>query len=303
MADLAQHLTQGAFRGRTKDFRSGSRPSVALSRAPHAALVHGLDGIANTVEADIIPRLVLAHRVSPAVGTAPLEDAASPFPDDVVRFAELVLNGHLDAASARVDELRALGTPLEAVYLRLLAPTAGYLRHLWREDLCDFAEEALALWRLQQILRDFSTAFRSGSAHLETGRRVLLVPSPGEKPELPYLMFGLVLVGEFFRRDGWDSWIEPDPTSREFMSTVRNQWFDVVEFLVNGDKHLDAIASSIRTIRRESPNRGLGVMLCGRAFVEHPELVLMVGGDIASSDPRQGTSQAHNLVGLLASRG
>jgi len=270
---------------------------------PHPTPRHGWDGIANTVEADIIPRIVLAHRGPPADGTAPLVEAALPFPDDVVRFTELILRGHMDTACAHVDELRALGTSLEAIYLRLLAPTAGYLRHLWREDMCDFAEEALALWRLQQILRNFSMAFRNDPGHTECGKRVPLVPSPGEKQELPYLMFGLVLVGEFFRREGWDSWIEPDPSASEFVSVVRSQWFDIVEFVVSGDKRLDAIASSIRTIRRESPNRGLGVMLCGRVFLEHPELVLMVGGDIASGDPRQGTSQAHNLIGVLTSRG
>ena len=53
----------------------------------------------------------------------------------------------------------------------------------------------------------------------------------------------LVLMSEFFRRDGWEAWIEPDPTAREFTRVVHDEWFDVVEFLVSGDKQLDALAA------------------------------------------------------------
>ena len=72
------------------------------------------------------------------------------------------------------------------------------------------------------------------------------------------MMFDLVLVGEFFRRDGWDAWIEPDSSSVEFSEIVRNHWFDVVEFLVSGDKRLDALAANISAVRRDSPNQSLG---------------------------------------------
>jgi MerR family transcriptional regulator, light-induced transcriptional regulator len=105
-------------------------------------------------------------------------------------------------------------------------------------------------------------------------------------------------MSEFFRRDGWDAWIEADPTSKEFTQVVRDQWFDVVEFLVSGDKQLDALAARIRTIRRESPNRSIGVMVYGQVFIEHPELVLLVGADVSATDPRQGALQAQRLLSL-----
>ena len=129
------------------------------------------------------------------------------------------------------------------------------------------------------------------------------MPAPGEKNELGYVMFGLVMMAEFFRRDGVDAWIEPDSTSNEFSGIIRSQWFDVVELLVSGDRKMDALAERIRMIRRESPNRGVGVMVCGPAFVEHPELVLLVGADVVANDPRQGAVQARKVVGLLANRG
>lgn len=256
-------------------------------------------GVTRAIEADIVPRLVLAHRSIPAI--VPVEHAHLPS-TDVAKFADMILSQDMTAACAAIQALREQGKPLDMIYIDLLAPTAAHLRDLWNQDLCDFADVTLALWRLQQVLREFSTEFRCEGAQAETGMRALLVPAPGEKNELGYVMFGLVMLSEFFRRDGWDAWIESDSSSSEFSGIVRSQWFDVVELLVSGDKKMDALAERIRKIRRESPNRGLGVMVCGPAFVEHPELVLLVGADVAASDPRQGSVQAKKAVGLLAPR-
>jgi hypothetical protein len=219
---------------------------------------------------------------------------------DAAALAELMLTGDTDGAGVRVDALRAHGFALEDIYLQLLAPAAAYLRRLWNADLCGFAEATLALWRLQQLLRRYSVEFRAESDRAETGRRALLAPTPLEKHDLGHAMFYLVLISEFFRRDGWEAWIEPDPKAREFADVVRQEWFDVVEFLVSGDKQLDALASRIRMVRRESQNRSIGVMVCGQVFIEHPELVLLVGADLTATDARQGAVQAQQLVGLAS---
>jgi hypothetical protein len=157
------------------------------------------------------------------------------------------------------------------------------------------------MWRLQQLLREFSAAFRA-EAGPSTGLRSLLTPGPGEAHDLGYLMFGLVLLGEFFRRDGWDAWIEPAPEARALSSVIHNEWFDVVEFMVSGEKRLDELAASIKMVRKASLNRSLGVLVCGQAFVEHPELVLLVGGDMSTADPRDAAHQANSLVRAIASR-
>jgi hypothetical protein len=263
--------------------------------------------LARTVEFEVLPRLALAHPPHAGPDQAPpprLRCAPSGrVPDAVREFCKLVLSKDADAATHHVGELRARGRSLDGIYLELLAPSARYLRHLWDEDVCDFAEATLALWRLQQILREFSTVFRSTGAQHSCGLRALLAPAPGETQELGYLMFELALIGEFFRRDGWDAWIEPKSSGVEFSSLVRSQWFDVVEFLVSGDKRLDALAATIRSVRRDSPNQALRILVCGPAFVQHPELVLVVGGDVPAADAKLGVAQARNLVGLPATRG
>jgi hypothetical protein len=189
--------------------------------------------LTKAIEADVVPRLVLAHRAVPAV--VPVEHG-KPAPEDVARFAEMILSKDIAAAIACVQAQREQGRPLDAIYVDLLAPTAAHLRDLWGADLCDFADVTLGLWRLQQILREFSAEFRQEGEQAETGMRALLVPAPGEKNELGYVMFGLVMLSEFFRRDGWDSWIETDTSSSEFNGIIRSQWFDVVDLMFRGVK-------------------------------------------------------------------
>jgi hypothetical protein len=260
----------------------------------------GFAGLTRTIEAKVLPTLISTHAPAGAAPLGPAKSHGDLVSDEIAALADEMLAGDTEGASLRIETLRAQGRSLEELYLRLLAPAALHLRRQWSSDLCGFAEATLALWHLQQLLRSYAVAFRAEAERQATGHRALLAPTPREKHELSYAMFCLVLMSEFFRRDGWDAWIEPEPTSREFAKVIRREWFDVVEFLVGGDQQLDALASRIQMIRRESPNRSIGVMVYGQVFIEHPELVMLVGADLTATDVRQGALQAQRLVGLTS---
>lgn len=279
--------------------RTGFEAGLPRKHPPLVIRGAALSRLSRTVEVEIIPRLVMAHGNSVSQIAPP---TVVTHEGDPANLAELVLGAENHRASDVVQIYRDRGVSLETIYLDLLVPAARHLRHLWMNDERDFADVTLALWRMQQLLRDFSPAFCADTAIGSTGLRALLSPGPGEKHDVGHMMFGLVLAGEFFRRDGWDTWIEPDPASAAFVETIRTQWFDVVEFFASGDKKLDDLATNIRTIRRESSNRNIGVMVCGPSFTERPELVLLVGGDAVVSNLSQETLQAQNVVDLLSDR-
>lgn len=157
--------------------------------------------LAKAVEYEIIPRLMLAHRVQREGLALPLSEGEHVAREDVIPFAELVLHGDDAALRGFVAALRDRGVPIESVFLDLLAPVARYLGELWERDLCSFTEVTVGLGRLQQLLRENSAAFaqfdRQGVR--VDARRVLLIPCPGEQHT-----FGLSLVGEFFHRAGWE---------------------------------------------------------------------------------------------------
>ncbi len=97
-----------------------------------------------------------------------------------------------------------------------------------------------------------------------------------------------------------DAWIEPGPEASELTATIQSEWFDVVEIMASGEKRLDELAATIKMVRKASLNRSLGVLVCGQTFVEHPELVLLVGGDMPAADPRDAANEAQTLVRAIA---
>ena len=78
-----------------------------------------------TIETEIIPRLMLAHRPQ---GIAELDRGEADTDvldgDDVERFSRMVLNDEVEACAGFVGALRERGIGLEQIYLGLVAPAA-----------------------------------------------------------------------------------------------------------------------------------------------------------------------------------
>lgn len=254
--------------------------------------------LVRTIEDEIIPRLVLARRAAPGAPGLPVLVGRLPNAADVADFTQLILANDVAVAASYVHGLRARGTPLETVFLELLAPCARRLGELWKTDRCDFTQVTVGLWRLHQLLRELSPTFRTGETeHQSLGRRVLLAPAPGEQH-----MFGICIVAEFFRRAGWDVWGGPPTASGDLLGIVRSEAFAIVGLSLSGEARLDGLATRIREIRRASRNRSIRVMVGGQVFNERPQLVALVGADATAADGRQAPLQAKHLLALLADR-
>jgi methanogenic corrinoid protein MtbC1 len=218
-------------------------------------------------------------------------------PPGVSEFGELVLGRDEQAPLAFLEQKLSKEASLDELYLDLLAPTARFLGGLWDVDACDFTAVTLGLCRLHRVLRELDSAFVSQAETEPSGLPVLLVPAPGEQH-----MFGLLMVAEFFRRAGWNVWSGSLATRGELAAMVRNEWFAVVGFSLSCESRLDALASAIQLVRRESCNRSIGVLVGGHAFTENPDLVSRVGADAMAVDARQAPLQAQSLVAALAQR-
>jgi MerR family transcriptional regulator, light-induced transcriptional regulator len=316
MDGLRHRMLESAGEQQKSDADRSRKPAVvehgAESRAGNArSNIHKQhSGIASTIEFEIVPRLVLAHRTGFTSATSAASAAAGetiatgltgldwrPGTEQVAEFSQIVLSRDVADAFAYIADLRTGGISLEAIYLDLLAPSARYLGDLWEEDLADFTAVTVGLWRLQQIVRDLGSSFVQESDQREQGRRLLLAPGMGEQHS-----FGLFMVGEFFRRAGWDVWAQGASTSDELVEIVRREWFAVIGLSVACESHLEGLASVILRLRRASRNRSVGIMVGGRAFSEHPEFVALVGADASAVDGRQACLQAESLLAMLARR-
>lgn len=253
--------------------------------------------LARAIEQEIIPRLMLAHRLAHECPQVPAVDSELISLRDVEDFARLVLSRDEDLPLACVEAIRARGVSIERIYLDLLAPTARYLGHLWNEDLCDFTEVTVGLGRLQQVLRELSPAFGQSVEHPAQGRRVLLLPSPGEQHT-----FGLVMVAEFFRRAGWDVTGGAWAAGADAAALVAAEWFDVIGFSLGAEVHLDALADSVRAVRHATCNPDIAILVGGPMFGAHPEYVQRVGADGMTIDGREAPALAESLIGPVVRR-
>ncbi len=251
--------------------------------------------LSQTIEQEIVPRLVLARSATPAQPVQPPPGTVAVNPGEADHLARLAIGRDPGAAGAFVESVLARGTALETLYLDLLAPTARRLGEMWGEDECDFAQVTLGLWCLQQILRETGNDLPDPLVRRETDRRILLVPLPGEQHT-----FGLAMVATFFRRAGWTVWSEPLTSTNDLVGIVGSEWFSVVGLSLSCASRLEALATNIRRVRRASRNPAVGILVGGPVFQERPEAVVMVGADATACDGRQATLQAESLVALRA---
>lgn len=273
-------------------FNSDS-PTWIQERMARPAAEERMTQLVRTLEAEIIPRLVEAHRtLSGGVSVTSRERVSVA---DVDAFVQLTLCQDDAAARGFVELRRQQGLSIEAIYLDLLTPAARKLGVMWEEDECDFTAVTLGVGRLQLLLQKLSPAFGHDVAYPANARRVLLVPAPGEQHT-----FGLSMVAEFFLHDGWDVVGGQGALRDEAVSLVQQQWFDVIGFSVGSEARLDWLTSCIKLVREASCNPHIGVLVGGPIFALYPDHVAMVGADATSSDGKQAPITAESLIAKRA---
>ncbi len=254
--------------------------------------------LARAIETDVIPRLVQAHRPHPGqLGDAAIGPAATVSESEVQSFVANVINDSEALIASTVSLLRERGVTVATLYLELLGPAARQLGMMWDEDLCDFSTVTVALGRLQRLMREWSPAFGAEVDHPPHGRRALFV-QPGDEQH----SFGLSMVAEFFRRDGWDvlggvGGAVTDPSTK-----VRDEWVDIIGFSVGSDSRIPWLKETIRAARAAARNPNLVVLVGGPPFTLRPELADEVDADGTARDGREAPHLAERLMSSLALR-
>jgi MerR family transcriptional regulator, light-induced transcriptional regulator len=263
----------------------------AISRLPHfEVLPNPSIALSRSIEAEIIPRLILAHRNAGYRGVAgpAISGIAS---SDLKTFIEHIVLDRTDEALALAASMRARGVTLETTMLDLLAPTAVKLGEMWEDDSFDFLSVTVSLGRLQQVLRHLSGSIPPPPSTEKPCHRVLLSAVPGETH-----IFSLLLVDQFFRADGWDTWTLPGATGIELIDIVGREAFALIGFSISCDVCMSELRQLIPAIRRASANKTLRIMVGGPIFNGRPEFALELGADGTASDGPTALIQARRMV-------
>lgn len=268
---------------------SCERTHSSGSRAARGAR-ESLATLVRTIEGEIVPRMIVGRRTTVRSSTS-LRSCATPRRavdhEDVEELTRLLIDHDAAVAASYVETIHHEGASMKAICLGLLAPAARELGYLWAQDRADFVQVTVGLCRLHEVLRGMSRTLRIEHVAPERGHSALLVPVPGEQHT-----FGLMMVAEFLRRAGWEVATEYPARMDELLSLVATERYAVVGLTLAGEERLDGLTARIAQIRRASRNKGIGVMVGGRVFVENPELAGRVGADATARDAGEVVQQA-----------
>ena len=293
MVSMRQQFTDEQGRMQVKG-GSSVQPAAWEQDADDESRRHSI--VTQTVEQDVIPRLLLARRnQAEPVALLPIPHTVTEA--QVAELVRLVLARDEASSVNFVEGLYGAGYPAETLYLDLLAPTARQLGQMWVDDDCDFTDVTIGLFLLQSSLRELGATQQDNGALNPAAPRILLVPLPREQHT-----FGLSMVYDFFRRAGWNAWSGPLESETELSNMVRDSWFDIVGFSMPCDDQLEDARAMIRIVRAASLNPAVAVMVGGPGFSANPDLAATIGADGTAVDGRQAVRAADALLALAAGR-
>lgn len=279
--------------GRRSD---GSRPLWRSQHAPAPAAMP-VKTIDTLIQAEIIPRLLFAH---PFQGSDAIPRQSDPYeitPAIVDNFGHLALTLEANELLDRVEGLIARGASVESIFIDLLAPAARQLGKFWEDDVCDFVDVTMGLWRLQEVMREIAMRVPGVAQSLDAPRCALFSPLPGEQHS-----FGSLMVAEVFARAGWTSESLIEPSRQELLRILGARNFDVVGLTVSCDSPSGTLSGLITAMRSVSKNPAIQILIGGRVINANPELAARVGADGTAPDARSALELADARIpqsGLL----
>ena len=248
--------------------------------------------LAQAIQHEIIPRLMLAHR-TPAECSAPYNNIAEAIsPADVSDFVSVLLKGVEADALLWIEDLRRKGSSVETLYLDLLAPAARHLGDMWNEDLCDFTDVTIGLGQLHKILHILHDEHDRHQYPVPNGLSVLLMPAPGEQHTL-----GLTMVSDFFQRAGWEVAGGPYAASDDPVMLVKKRAYDAVGFSLATSMGLNRLKDCITAVRAAAAPSPVCIIVGGPYFTAHPDQVTHVGADLLVQDASSAPELAQLHIG------
>lgn len=242
------------------------------------------------LESQIIPNLLKVNESASPFFSTDRVRTNLPTQEEIARFAQLCIESDADAPDTFVQSLMAEGLASDAIFLHLLAPAARHLGYLWDEDMCDFTQVTIGLVRMQQMTLRLGSEFQQQRKVAMDGMRALFAPVPGSQHT-----FGVLMVSEFFRREGWQVWMELGSSESVLLAAVEKDWFDVIGLSVGIEAHVESLTDTIRHIRLSSANRNAKILIGGPLLALSPDLYKEVGADGAASDAATAVELARTL--------
>lgn len=246
--------------------------------------------ISRTIEGEIIPRLLLAHRqTAPAAITPKLGPTLAQSDYDLLVAAALRNDGR--AIAIQTAAVLDRGVAREDLLLDLIPSAARRLGEMWANDECDFTDVTIGLCRLHEAVRENTRDMEWKAAPLAGAPRILMATAGADQHTL-----GVVIAADFFRKAGWRVVSELGATCSQLCDVLRDEHFDIVGLSCSCDVRAGEVENDIRELRGASRNKSLKVIVGGRLVADSPGFGARVGADADSSDARGAPDLAKSLL-------
>jgi len=243
------------------------------------------------IESQIIPRLLEAHPHAGAANSQNFDLSYKPTEAEVVAFSELCVSRGPEDVLTFVEGLLLNDVNSDNIFLNLIAPAARHLGLMWEQERADFTQVTMGLLRMHQITHRIGYEYQGGPQKAGAFRRVMLASAPGSQHIL-----GLAMVSEFFRKSGWQVVVEIANTPSELYAAAKNEWFDLIGLSVGLTQQLDGLPELVTTLKKNSRNPKIPVLLGGPAFLSHTVSAQSLGADAVTTDALEGVQMASLLV-------
>jgi MerR family transcriptional regulator, light-induced transcriptional regulator len=202
------------------------------------------------------------------------------------------LSGDDDDLRRRVlGNLRLQGVSQEEIVDVLVPSIARQLGADWCSDRTSFADVTIGVGRLQQLVREIGTQWRSGTLGHNDSPCVLMVVQ-----EEDYHTLGPMLAATQFRRMGVSVQMSLGRSDAEVVSLLRHGAFDMVTISIAWEGRLESLRNMINLVKSSRSSRP-PVVVGGSYAGDGDDIKGFSGADHVTSDP----NEALRLCGLHVS--
>ncbi|MEL6665060.1 MAG: cobalamin-dependent protein [Pseudomonadota bacterium] len=247
--------------------------------------------LARTIEAEILPRLVLVH----SNDAAPISHSnmgGEIHPEQLDEFVNLMIDRSGVSGREMVDAFIEDGVAPEVIYLDLLAPAARQMGAMWESDIRNFSEVTIGLCRLHEVLRHQSLIPDREHVFPAPNAPTILLSTVLEDQHV----FGVIMVAEFFRKNGWQVICEPGASTEEILRITSRQNLDMIGLSVARSFEASTVSVVIEQIRTSSRNSDIKVILGGPLIERDPTFAGRVGADGGMVDAEAAPAAAKTLL-------
>ncbi len=249
-----------------------------------------------TIESEIIPRLLMGHKLESA--NQVIDDQSSDIEvkqTEINDFCQTLLDGPIADCFTFIDRMQKSGHSLVSLYMNLVPASTRRLQQLWETDENSFTEVTLALGRAQNLIHQLSPSFMSQGKLSEFQGNALLINAPRSQHTL-----GILIMGEFFKLNGWNTTVEIETTSADLKDRIRLQAYDLLAISISCEDQWGTMETLLNEVKKVSKNKGILTMAGGPLFDFKPELVQECSADVCELTAEDAIKKVSDLIAQKA---